>query len=97
MASPVVFGSLSTGVGTPLFNASGNQLAPPVPWRTLLFRPQPTHFGATSPEDELLLDWFWMPVGEPLYAISTTFATAGKVNLNYQIAPGSPISRARRP
>jgi len=76
-----------------VFGASGNQLAPPVPWRTLLFRPQPTHFGATSPEDELLLDWFWMPVGEP-YAISTTFATAGKVNLNYQIAPFTYITRA---
>jgi uncharacterized protein (TIGR02600 family) len=91
VASPVVFGSLSTGV--PLFSTSGTQLTAPVPWRTLLFRPQPTHFGATSPEDELLLDWFWMPVGEP-YSISTTFATSGKVNMNYQIAPFTYITRA---
>ena len=94
VASPVVFGSLPTGV--PMFSTTGAQLSPavpPVPWRTLLFRPQPTHFGATSPEDELLLDWFWMPVGEP-YAISTTFATSGKVNMNYQIAPFTYITRA---
>jgi uncharacterized protein (TIGR02600 family) len=94
VASPVAFGSLSTGV--PMFSTTGAQLSPPVPpvpWRTLLFRPQPTHFGATSPEDELLLDWFWMPVGEP-YSISTTFATSGKVNLNYQIAPFTYITRA---
>ena len=94
VASPVVFGSLSTGV--PMFSTTGAQLSPavpPVPWRTLLFRPQPTHFGATSPEDELLLDWFWMPVAEP-YAISTTLATAGKVNMNYQIAPFTYITRA---
>ena len=85
VASPVLFGSLSTGV--PINGLS------PVPWRTLLFRPQPTHFGATSPKDELLLDWFWMPVVDP-YAISTTFATAGKVNMNYQIAPFTYITRA---
>jgi uncharacterized protein (TIGR02600 family) len=85
-ASPVTFGSLSTGV--PIASI------PPVPWRTLLFRPQPTHFGdATAPEDELLLDWFWMPVVDP-YAISTTLATAGKVNMNYQIAPFTYITRA---
>ena len=91
VASPVMFGSLPTGV--PMFDLTGNQLVPPTPWQTLLFRPQPTHFGATSPKDELLLDWFWMPVVEP-YAISTTLATAGKVNLNYAIAPFSYITRA---
>ena len=85
VASPVVFGSLPTGVPV---NA-----APAVPWRTLLFRPQLNHFGETSPKDSLLLDWFWMPVVEP-YAISTTIATAGKVNLNYQIAPFTYIKRA---
>ncbi|MEJ0001460.1 MAG: hypothetical protein WDO13_21425 [Verrucomicrobiota bacterium] len=52
MASPVTFGSLPTGV--PI-----NGL-PAHPWQTLLFRPQPGHPGAASPEDELLLDWFWM-------------------------------------
>jgi len=66
---------------------------PAVPWRTLLFRPQVGHPGENAPEDELLLDWFWMPVVEP-YAISTPFATAGKVNLNYQIAPFTYITRA---
>jgi uncharacterized protein (TIGR02600 family) len=91
VASPVMFGSLPTGV--PMFSPSGTQLVPPTPWRTLLFRPQPTHFGATAPEDELLLDWFWMPVVEP-YAISTTLATQGKVNLNYAIAPFTYITRA---
>jgi len=86
VASPVMFGSLSTGVPV------GNSTA--VPWRTLLFRPQKNHFGQmTEPNDYLVLDWFWMPVVEP-YAISTTFATAGKVNMNYQIAPFTYITRA---
>ncbi len=75
--SPVMFGSLPTGV-----------LAD-VPWRTLLFRPDTTAngmVGANAPKDHLLLDLFWMPVVEP-YAISEPFSTAGKVNMNYQIAP----------
>jgi len=80
MPSAVMFGSLSTGV---LTDRS---------WRTLLFRPDTTaaasgqHTGATSPRDHLLLDLFWMPVVEP-YAISEPFSTAGKINMNYQIAP----------
>ncbi len=71
----------------------------PSPWETLLFNPAPlggrdTHRGwAVSPPDHYLLDWFWMPVVEP-YAISEPFATAGKVNLNYQIAPFTYIRRA---
>jgi uncharacterized protein (TIGR02600 family) len=85
IASPVAFGSLPTGV--PIGGL------PAVPWRTLLFRPQANHFGATTPKDSLLLDWFWMPIVEP-YAVSTPFATAGKVNLNYQIAPFTYIKRA---
>ena len=62
---------------------------------TLLFRPQPGHFGATtSPRDHLLTDLFWMPVVEP-YAISEPFSTAGKINMNYSIAPfGSFITRS---
>lgn len=85
--SPVVFGSLPTGV------KSGT------PWRTLLFRPQqghpggPTKLGGNSPADHLLLEFFWMPVVEP-YAISEPFSTAGKVNLNYQIFPFTHIRRA---
>jgi hypothetical protein len=91
LASPVMFGSLPTGV--PMADINGNSLAKATPWQTLLFRPQPTHPGAASPEDELMLDWFWMPVVEP-YAISTAMATVGKVNMNYQIAPFTYITRA---
>ncbi len=88
-----MFGSLPTGV-------SRNQ-----PWQTLLFRPQAGHPGEgtstsgtsgppyTSPPDHLLMDLFWMPVIEP-YAISEPFSTAGKVNLNYEMAPFSYIRRA---
>ena len=47
--------------------------------------------GAKCP-DHLLLDFFTMPVVEP-YAISEPFSTAGKVNMNYQIAPFSYIKR----
>ena len=47
----------------------------------------------TTAPDHLFLDAFWMPVIEP-YAISEPFATAGKVNLNYQIAPFSYIQRS---
>lgn len=85
-----MFGSLPTGV-------IRNQ-----PWQTLLFRPQAGHPGEgtptsgppyTSPPDHLLMDLFWMPVIEP-YAISEPFSTAGKVNLNYEMAPFSYIRRA---
>jgi len=80
--SPGMFGSLPSGV------RAG------VPWRTLLFRPQPGHFGqATPPGDHLLLDLFWMPVVEP-YAISDPFSTAGKINLNFQILPFTYLERA---
>ena len=88
IASPVQFGSLSTHVKRD------------VPWRTLLFRPQEDHpnhvdlnTAGTSAPDHLLLDLFWMPVVEP-YAISEPFATAGKINLNYQILPFSHIQRS---
>jgi uncharacterized protein (TIGR02600 family) len=83
--SPVVLGSLSTGV---LHNR---------PWQTLLFCPNPPaksqHPGLATPPDHLLLDLFWMPVVEP-YAISEPFSTAGKVNLNYQIVPFTNIERS---
>lgn len=98
--SPVIFGSLSTGVKRGL------------PWQTLLFCPNPpamdSHPGwgksvnGTAgpnarapfrfPPDHLLLDLFHMPVVEP-YAISEPFSTAGKINLNYQIAPFTYIKR----
>ncbi len=88
--SAVMFGSLPTGV-------KRNQ-----PWQTLLFRParsylpgDTNHPGAASggqPADHLILDNFWMPVVEP-YAISEPFSTAGKINLNHQIAPFNYITR----
>ena len=101
MPSPVVFGSLPTGVNS-------NE-----PWRTLLFRPyvpplngeqnhpgspnygggQP-EFSGINPADHYILDLFWMPVVEP-YAISEPFSTAGKININYQMVPfNSYIKRA---
>lgn len=63
------------------------------PFHTLLFRPQPGHFGWAPPRDHLWADLFWMPVVEP-YAISEPFSTAGKVNMNYQIQPFDYIRRA---
>lgn len=79
--SPVMFGSLPTGVVSM------------TPWQTLLFRPGPSgHPGSYDPKDHYLLDLFWMPVAEP-YAISEPFSTAGKVNLNYQILPFTYITR----
>jgi uncharacterized protein (TIGR02600 family) len=109
IASPVIFGSLPSGI-TPLasVSATGTQS----PWQTLLFAPNPaaknnhpgfsvngTGLGPdvrppyTTAPDHLFLDHFWMPVVEP-YAISEPFSTAGKVNLNYQIAPFSHIQRS---
>jgi len=85
MPSAGMFGSLSVGVKRGL------------PWQTLLFRPgnQTTggHPGAANPPDHLMLDLFQMPVVEP-YAISEPFSSAGKVNLNWQIAPFSYIKRS---
>jgi len=82
LPSAVMFGSLPTG------------LIQGQPWQTLLFRPDPgSHPGAQDPPDHLLLDLFWMPVAEP-YAISETFSTAGKVNMNYQMVPFTYIDRS---
>jgi hypothetical protein len=86
--SPVFFGTLPSRV-------SG---ANPGSWETLLFCPNPaggkdTHRGWTdAPRDHYFLDLFYMPVVEPL-AITENFATAGKVNLNCQIAPFTYIKR----
>lgn len=81
MPGPGMMGSLPTGV------QSG------VPWRTLLFRPDPQHFGGSGLPDHVLLDQFWMPVPEP-HGISHDYSTDGKINLNYAIAPFSHIRRA---
>lgn len=86
--SGFMLGSLSTGIFSN------------VPYRTLLFRPETRrdttgnmHFGLRVPRDHLLADLFWMPVVEP-YAISEPLATAGKINMNYRIAPFNYIRRA---
>lgn len=85
ISSAVAFGSLPTGV------KRGQ------PWQTLLFCKNPAasevHPGFDSPRDHLLLDFFTMPIVEP-YAISEPFSTAGKVNLNFQIAPFTYITRS---
>ena len=87
VSSPVVFGSLPVG----------SAMNPVQPWRTLLFCANPAagsaHPGFAKPHDHAFLDFFTMPVVEP-YAISEPFSTAGKVNLNYQIAPFTYIRRA---
>jgi uncharacterized protein (TIGR02600 family) len=95
VASPVVFGSLPVGN------------TPQTSWRTLLFSPNPnsqTHLSlpevsaagavpsANRAPDYLILDFFNMPVVEP-YAISEPFSTAGRVNMNYQIAPFTYVRR----
>ncbi len=46
-----------------------------------------------DPPDYLLMDFFWMPIVEP-YAISAPGSTAGKININYQMAPFRHIRRA---
>ena len=92
--SPVMFGSLPSRV-------KGGQA-----WRTLLFRPNtprvssglphpgaPGYSGGVDPADHYILDLFWMPIVEP-YAISETFSSAGKVNLNYQIVPFRHVRRS---
>jgi len=85
VSSAVMFGSLPSGV-------VGRK-----PWQTLLFCKNPAagsqHPGFSLPRDHLLLDLFTMPIVEP-YAISEPFSTAGKVNLNYQIAPFTYITRS---
>ena len=89
--SPVMFGSLPTGA--PIV-VGGTTVQAPQPWQTLLFQPGMTgHKGLKAPEDEYLLDFFWMPQADP-YPISEPFSTAGKVNLNYQIFPFTYIDRS---
>lgn len=102
IASPAVFGSLPTGVlrGLPwqtlLFRPAksyfpGGNKHPGAgqPYFADGTVPHPPY---TVPPDHLLLDLFWMPVVEP-YPISEPFATAGKINMNYQIAPFTYIRR----
>ena len=106
ISSPVMFGSLPTGVwqgGTAAqVPATG---IPAQPWQTLLFRPYSQsnssggvsvaagHPGDNNPRDHFLLDMFCMPVVEP-YAISEPLSMAGRINLNFQIMPFTNIRRA---
>ncbi len=46
-----------------------------------------------DPPDYLFMDFFWMPMVEP-YVISQPGSSAGKINLNYQMAPFRHIRRA---
>lgn len=46
-----------------------------------------------DPPDHLFMDFFWMPVVEP-YAISEPGSTAGKLNINFQMAPFRHITRS---
>jgi uncharacterized protein (TIGR02600 family) len=80
--SPIMFGSLPAGHISP--------------WRTLLFCNNPaagrSHPGFASPRDHLLMDFFTMPVVAP-YVISEPFSTAGRVNINFEMAPFTYIHR----
>jgi hypothetical protein len=80
LPSPGVFGSLPTGTVSQ------------VPWQTLLFRPQPEHYGAKEVPDHLFLDLFYTPVLEP-YPLSLNYETEGKINLNQDLFPFSHIQR----
>ena len=90
--SAVILGTL------PAPDSTGN----PAPWQTLLFCPNSVsaagaagnvHPGSQGLPDHLFLDFFWMPAVDP-YALSEPLSTAGKVNLNYQLAPFTHITRA---
>jgi uncharacterized protein (TIGR02600 family) len=91
--SPGIFGSLPAGIAP----AAAATLSAQEPWRTLLFNPYPAadtaHPGFASPPDALILDNFWMPVVQP-YPIGACLATAGKINLNDQIAPFTWLHRS---
>ncbi len=99
-----VWGSISGGGHTDPVTAA-NAATDGVPWRTLLFRADVDgHVGAPSwsstgtagggvdPADHYFMDLFFMPVIEP-YAITDSYSTAGKINLNYQIVPFTYIRR----
>lgn len=94
VSGPGMLGSLPTSLAS----------RPPMPWQTLLFRPNVVGNGYTShpgagatqggqdPPDHLIMDLFWMPVVEP-YAISEPLSTAGKINMNFQTVPFLHIHR----
>jgi uncharacterized protein (TIGR02600 family) len=99
--SPAIFGSLSSGVisqkpwQTLLFcpNPPAKNQHPGFGVSTGGFSGPNVQPPYSKPPDHLFLDLFSMPVVEP-YAISEPFSTAGKVNMNYQIAPFTYIKRS---
>lgn len=95
MPSAVMFGGLLTRA-----LSDGPTGGDPAPWETLLLRPlafaNEHRGGSVTPPDHYILDLFHMPVVEP-YAISEPLSTAGKVNLNYVIAPFGYVKPAGAP
>lgn len=88
--------SSSRQIPSPITLLGGQPSSTSVGWQTLAFSPNPAvgtnHPGLAGLRDHVLLDLFWMPVGEP-YPISEDFSTAGKINLNYRIVPFDYIKR----
>jgi hypothetical protein len=84
-----IFGSLPVG-----FDPSAPSITNA--WQTLLFCPNPNGTNHVSlnkmPPDYMIMDLFEMPIVQP-YPISAPLSTAGRVNLNYQIAPFNYIKR----
>jgi len=103
ISSAIAFGSIPTGIHP----SQPENPALQRPWQTLLFCPNPAarstaadrepvaldHEGFKHPRDHLFLDNFWMPVAEP-YALSEPASTAGKIQMNYEIAPFGYIERS---
>ncbi len=105
---PVMFGSLPTGVYGEF--SGGKYSSRPWQTLLFREQPNPAdlsqmksgedysptrgeHPGKEKPHDHYLLDLFWMPVVEP-WSISEPLSTAGKINVNYEIAPFFHIKRA---
>lgn len=110
VSSPVIFGSLPTGVfegGNVSANAisAGVSYSEGKPWQTLLFRPHASSNaiygkGVTPghPGDNNPRDHYLLDLFfMPVvepYAISEPLSIAGRINLNYQIVPFTNITRA---
>ncbi len=90
------FFSANRQIPSPISTLGALPTSKTVGWQTLAFSPNPAlgsaHPGLVGLRDHVLLDLFWMPVAEP-YPISEEFSTAGKINLNYKIAPFNYINR----
>ncbi len=105
VSSPVLFGSLPSGID-PVNPASSSPWQTLLFCPNPADRSNHPGFGAggtingpdarppfSTVPDHLFLDLFWMPVVEP-YAISEPLATAGKINLNFPMAPFPHIERS---